>query len=348
MGYLLPKAKLHQFLLALMAEGSFVAPVNRKADNVVVYEELTDSRDLERLDLSINPQFSHKKFFMPAYEELFTYDMQTQQLTDRKMVPRRRILFGLRLCDLNAVKIQDALFLGKQYADDHYKKARDHLVLVGWYCNKAPSPYCFCGSMELTHYYDVMLRDLSEKDPTRDLIYIDVNSPTGILLMTTIVEKLRHRGIALKEHHEQLPPIMTKKKLVTRDIRKHFDNPLWTKTANEKCLSCERCTTMCPTCMCYDVYDSTEQDLRHGTRIRTWDSCHSKEFTRVAGGHIFRPARDARFKHRIYHKLTYYPEVFGTPMCTGCGRCIEHCPTTIDFVEIINTIEKQKTQGNHK
>ncbi|RME32033.1 anaerobic sulfite reductase subunit A, partial [Candidatus Woesearchaeota archaeon] len=52
--------------------------------------------------------------------------------------------------------------------------------------------------------------------------------------------------------------------------------------------------------------------------------------------------RTARFKHRIYHKVVYYPEVFGTSMCTGCGRCIKYCPPHIDFVEMVNSIHDEK------
>jgi len=331
-GYLLPKAKLHDFVGILLHEASLVAPVRRKSDEVVVFEELESTEDLQRLDFTTNPQFTAKKFFMPAYEELFDYDMTSQEITDHKLRFKPRILFGLRLCDLNAVKIQDELFINQQYTDDQYKAARDSIYLVGWYCNTPPSKFCFCESMELTNYYDLLLRDLPND---KKHIYIDVGSPKGEVLMR------KAASLKLKEHHEPIPKIETKKKLKTKDIRKHFDNPAWEKVVSEKCLSCQRCTTMCPTCMCFDIYDKTNPDLETGTRERTWDSCHSKEFTRVAGDHYFRPDRVARFKHRIYHKVVYYPEVFGTPMCTGCGRCIEHCPTQIDFVEIINKLEEK-------
>ncbi len=333
MGYLLPKSKLNTFLELLMHGSSFIAPVRRKKDDVVVFEELEGKTDLTRLDFTTNPQFTAKKFFMPAYEPLFTYNMKNQKLTDKKITARQRILFGLRLCDLNAVKIQDQLFINPQFTDDHYQAARENIFLVGWYCNTPPSKFCFCESMNLTHYYDLMLRDL----PGKKDIYIDVGSPKGEILMRKAMK------LKLKEHHEHVPKIRTPKKLKTHDIRKYFDHPKWQKTTESKCLSCQRCTTMCPTCMCFDIYDKTQTDLEHGTRERTWDSCHSKQFTRVAGDHYFRPDRTARFKHRIYHKIVYYPEIFGqVPMCTGCGRCIEQCPTQIDFVELINEMEDGK------
>ena len=63
------------------------------------------------------------------------------------------------------------------------------------------------------------------------------------------------------------------------------------------------------------------------------------EFTRVAGDHVFRKDREGRFKHRIYHQLDYYKDKYGEFLCTGCGRCIEGCPTRIDFVPIINEMK---------
>jgi sulfhydrogenase subunit beta (sulfur reductase) len=336
MGYLLPKSQLLEFLGLMMNGSSFVAPVKRKKDKVVVFEQLDGKEDLARLDFTTNPQFTAKKYFMPAYEELFDYDITNQKITDHKLNFKQHILFGLRLCDLNAVKIQDELFINKQFTDDQYKAARDSIFLIGWYCNKPPSKWCFCESMELSNYYDLMMRDLPND---KKHIYIDVGTPKGELLMR------KAKKLKLKEHTESIPKIKTPKKLNTKDIRKHFDHPDWEKVANEKCLSCQRCTTMCPTCMCFDIYDKTNADLKTGTRERTWDSCHSKQFSRVAGDHYFRPDRVSRFKHRIYHKVVYYPEVFGTPMCTGCGRCIEHCPTQIDFVDVINKIEERENNG---
>lgn len=330
MGVKLPKKRLNEFLRRMMKERAFVAPVRREEDDVAVFEELAGPADLQRLEFGEVPQFTAKKFFMPAYETLFTYDTKQQKLVEKHVAAKPRVLFGLRLCDLNAVKIQDKLFLEDEYVDDHYKAARDNIYLVGWYCNEPPDPeHCFCESMGLTNYYDLMLRE------KHDAIYVDVGSPRGAELLAS----LRMR---LEEHHEEIPQINTEKHLKTHDIRDFWEHPLWERVANEECLSCQRCTQMCPTCMCFDIYDANEQDLHTGERERTWDSCHNKEFTRVAGDHYFRPERAARFKHRVYHKVVYYPEVFGTSMCTGCGRCIKYCPPHIDFVEMINSIHEKK------
>lgn len=326
MGYRLQKSKLQDFLRRVMREHALIAPVRREEDALPVFEELQRPKDFDRLEFDHVPQFPAKNAFMPSTETLFTYDMETQQLVERRVPAKPRVLFGLRLCDLNAVKIQDKLLTEGEFTDDHYQAARDNVFLVGWYCNTPPDPeHCFCGSMGLTNYYDLMLRERG------DHIYVDVGSERGIIL-------LKRLKLHLPEQHETIPPIKTEKALKTHDLRGMWEHPLWERVATEECLSCQRCTQLCPTCMCFDIYDENEQDLEHGSRKRTWDSCHSKEFTRVAGNHYFRPDRTARFKHRVYHKVVYYPEVFGTSMCTGCGRCIKYCPPHIDFVEMVNSI----------
>ncbi len=324
-GYLLQQQDLKRFLNLLRRGGSLVAPLRRESDGLTTFEEVKGEGDLERLDLSENPRFSPKKLLMPAYQTLFTYDTRTQRVTGKPVPTGERVLFGLRLCDLNAIRILDELFLRQEYVDDHYRAARESLLLIGWYCNEPPSEWCFCESMNLTNYYDLMMRAL----PGTEILYLDVGTPRGVLLA-------RRAGRLLTEHTEPLPPIKTRKRLRTRAIRPFSGHPRWRETAEGECLSCERCTIVCPTCLCFDIYDVTGEDLRRGARARTWDSCHSKDFTRVAGNHYFRPDRTARFKHRIYHKLVYFEEVFGTPMCTGCGRCISECPATIDFVKLIN------------
>ena len=74
--------------------------------------------------------------------------------------------------------------------------------------------------------------------------------------------------------------------------------------------------------------------------MRSWESCQSPGFTRIAGGHDPRPTKGARLRQRFYHKLLYFPENFGSISCVGCGRCVRACPVNIDIREIITDIQK--------
>ena len=124
-------------------------------------------------------------------------------------------------------------------------------------------------------------------------------------------------------------------KLNSLDIKDFYYSQNWKKGVNE-CISCGACNFLCPTCHCFTVEDEVEFNLKDGKRIRKQASCQLKSFTRVAGDHIFRDSKEARFKHRIYHQIQYFKERHDIVMCTGCGRCIRGCPAKIDWVNIIN------------
>ena len=115
----------------------------------------------------------------------------------------------------------------------------------------------------------------------------------------------------------------------------------WKNDINE-CVSCQRCTVLCPTCFCFDLKDDMDLslDLEKGSRLRQIDSCHSKDFTRDAGNFDERETRSQRYMHRVYHKLQSYQDKFGRSMCTGCGRCIDFCHSKIDFVNTANDLIK--------
>ena len=56
-----------------------------------------------------------------------------------------------------------------------------------------------------------------------------------------------------------------------------------------RCLSCNACANVCPTCYCFDIRDALDPRAATGRRERVWDACTSPQFAMVAGGHNFRP-----------------------------------------------------------
>ena len=45
-----------------------------------------------------------------------------------------------------------------------------------------------------------------------------------------------------------------------------------------------------------------------------------------------------RFRNRFSHKFWYYPDKYDSLLCSGCGRCIMHCPTRIDIREVLRVM----------
>jgi len=98
------------------------------------------------------------------------------------------------------------------------------------------------------------------------------------------------------------------------------------------------CSYVCPTCYCFDVRDYTDKGKIE--RVRSWESCQSPGFTKIAGGYDPRANKGSRLRQRFGHKLIYFPEHFGPLHCIGCGRCVRACPVNIDIREIIQDVQK--------
>ncbi|MFH0915458.1 MAG: 4Fe-4S dicluster domain-containing protein, partial [bacterium] len=43
-------------------------------------------------------------------------------------------------------------------------------------------------------------------------------------------------------------------------------------------------------------------------------------------------------RNRFSHKFWYYPDKYDSLLCSGCGRCIVHCPTRIDIREVLRVM----------
>ena len=112
---------------------------------------------------------------------------------------------------------------------------------------------------------------------------------------------------------------------------------------SEKCLACGACTYLCPTCHCFNITD--EQGTTRGERVRSWDSCMFTHFTLEASGHNPRSLKSQRLKNRVGHKFIWYPEAHGEPACTGCGRCIRHCPVSVDISRIVTLLSREEADA---
>ncbi|MCA9496318.1 MAG: 4Fe-4S dicluster domain-containing protein [Nanoarchaeota archaeon] len=320
-GYLLPKKDLNKLIKILKNYGEVIGPVQDKK-----WLRMKEIKDAKEISLTGISWFTSKKYFFPEKQTMFTFNgTKLKKFSDFP----KRVLFGLRLCDLNAFHVNDKLFLEQEPKNHNYANFRKNITLIGLWCDKPQDKYCFCDSMELQHYYDLCLFEKKDK------FHIKVGSEKGEKILKELKLKIKD------EHWKEFPKC--EMQLKTKDIKKFFErDDIWKKGVDD-CLSCGDCTTLCPTCLCFDVEDEVNLDLKSGTRFAKWDSCMYKDFTLVAGGHVFRNTRINRFKHRIYHKLDYFPSKYQEYMCTGCGRCIRGCPTKIDWVSLINEMEMEES-----
>jgi ferredoxin len=130
-----------------------------------------------------------------------------------------------------------------------------------------------------------------------------------------------------------------------RISREAFESDTFWDEVSAKCLSCGVCTYLCPTCYCFNITD--EARLEGGERVRSWDACMFHHFTLEASGHNPRNRKAMRLKQRVGHKFLYYVDKYGTIACSGCGRCIRHCPVSVEISHIVARLT-EGAQGDQK
>jgi ferredoxin len=125
-------------------------------------------------------------------------------------------------------------------------------------------------------------------------------------------------------------------------ILNNLDHPHWDEVA-ARCLSCGNCTSVCPTCFCWDVLDHMSLNRKETHRERVWDSCFNPTYSYQAGGNT-RPTIRSRYRQWLSHKFGSWQQQYGTLGCVGCGRCITWCPAGIDTREEVAALEKEVTR----
>jgi ferredoxin len=289
-----------------------------------------------------------KGFVFPQREVLYRFKLEAgkaPQLTHTAPDVEAAVVFGVRPCDGRAMVRNDRVF-GCGFLDPYYQARRDQVAFVGLACPTPPSPNCFCmavgGSPHSEDGLDALMTELDGR------YYVKALTDKGKELLEkgrTLLDEpkaadkkdVKDAHAASLEHPQRSIAAMDK---VAESLRRNFDSPLWDKLA-QACLGCGACTYLCPSCHCFDINDEvTSKAPLSGERVRTWDNCQFPDFTMHSSGHNPREDTGARLRQRICHKLLYFVENHKMQQCTGCGRCITHCPVGIDIVHVANVMEE--------
>ena len=320
MSEVLSRQGLPLWLDGLLEQYTIVAPVS--INGLILFRAVDASAGMY-LD-SQRAALSPKAGLFPPTETLFS--IRSNEASTELLRPKawpETVIFGVRPCDALGITLLDYPFL-EDPADSLYQERRAKTVLVGLACSR-PGAECFCTSVgtapDDSSHMDIMLTEVAEG------YGVEVVTERGRALL----------GRASFTRNNVAPPPTPALGLVPTDglveaIRSSFDSPYWERLA-DRCLHCNLCAYVCPTCYCFDIRD---YPARGGAeRVRAWESCQSAGFTRIAGGHDPRASKGARLRQRFAHKLLYFPERYGALACTGCGRCIRACPVNIDIREVI-------------
>lgn len=330
----LAKDRLDEFTGILEQFGEVHAPVEK--DGALVFGRLEDgaSARLTYTRTTLPP----KKYVLPQRERLFEYEPGAGYRPATELPERRTILLGVHVCDIYGLNLLDRVYQGGT-PDAYYRARRRNLAVVGIDC--VPDEHCFCRSMRA---------DLV--DTGFDLFLCDIGDHYMVLVGTALGDDMVLAGDGLYEEvtdedvegYKRRSSEKERELLLHVDIRGlaelfdlEYDHTLW-EQLGERCLSCGKCTMVCPTCYCYDVRDERTLGEEGSTRLRVWDSCLFSSHGAVAGGENFRPRRADRIKYRFYHKHRGFVTEHGRPSCVGCGRCIVSCPAGIHDVDVMNRL----------
>lgn len=287
-----------------------------------------------------------RSFFTLFKEEICEYFKQGDE---KKRKERPVAIYGVKNCDLFSSKIQDFVFLGGNEEDNTYKERREAALVISSDCSSFKET-CFCRAFDInphaTEGFDFNLSPLnngylldigSDKAKKMLSLFKDILLPATFGQLSGRAVK---RESVVKRMEEHLAPHKIPKKEVLQEIvLAGYNSVVWNEQM-KTCVECGGCIFICDTCHCFLLSD--ELSGENTKRIRMWDGCLLKNFSRVAGGANPLKMRYMRLRNRYMKKFDFFVDNIGFQACCGCGRCIDVCPGKIDIRYILRKLYEEK------
>lgn len=292
-----------------------------------------------------------RSFFTYYKEELGGYFSGKEAAADKE---KPVAVCGVKNCDLFALKVQDYVFLEGQEQDPLYKPRRENALIIASDCSSFKE-VCFCRAFDINpHPAEGFDFNLS---PITNGYLLDMQGPKAKALAPELADILSEatvgqlsgrsakRDAVIKRLDEHLSHHKIPKKETLQDIvLSGYNSQLW-QEESKTCVECGGCVMMCDTCHCFLLADEPSQ--ANAKRMRVWDGCLFKNFTRVAGGANPLKMRYMRLRNRYLKKFDFFISNLGFQACCGCGRCIDVCPGRIDIRSILRKLHDEKYLSAH-
>lgn len=328
--WILDKNHLSYWLRQLRKERWLIGPLKDGAD--IVFKTVDRIHDICLNCPASLP--SPKEFLFPQYEGMLKYEGEEAGVSDISD-KGKRIIFGVRSCDISAIRLLDRFFFEGR-SDPYYEQRRRNTLFISIVCNN-PDPTCFCSGLSTGPYlekgFDIQLTDLGDR------YLLQAGSEEG--MRTVSSTSFLFREPVKADYEDQYEVFLSskarfQKRISLEGIRQMIldgkvKDDFWQGVAN-RCFECGGCVYECPLCTCFTVTDRPYPDGIE--RVRLWDACMFKGFTRMAGGALPNEKMFMRTKRWYYHKLIHYPDTLGSFGCVGCGRCAITCPGKIDMAAV--------------
>ncbi|MBE7560416.1 4Fe-4S dicluster domain-containing protein [bacterium] len=294
-------------------------------------------------------------FFRPCARKWPSFPWATPAAPVAHQAPPRTdkplALVNLRPCDLAALRILDDVFLSGDVVDPFYQARRQSTLIVSVDC-VTPAPTCFCHLVGGAPFTDAgMGLHLS---PLATGYRVHADSDAGERMITELAlappelreeEELPARRQAAMEALAAANQRFTLTRSPYTTVAERAASDRW-QDLFAGCVECGACCRVCPTCYCFYLFDELTgggQEARC-RRCRTWDSCITADYARMAGPPNAkpnpRPRLRTRFANRFDHKYRFHYETSGEYACVGCGRCAEVCMARSDPREVLRVLEQ--------
>jgi ferredoxin len=298
--------------------------------------------------------FNEYRCLEPTARAFFTYFKEEvceyfQDKTETRTGKKAMAISGVKNCDLFAAKIQDFVFLEGVEEDSLYKERRQNTLIISSDCPNFKET-CFCRAFQINPYaQDGFDFNLS---PITNGYLVDIATKRAKLIVGSLknifipasVGQLSARSVKrdavvkrMEEHlaHHKIP----KKENLKEIVLSGYNSALWQEQM-KTCVECGGCIFICDTCHCFLLSDELKSETVK--RLRVWDGCLLKNFSRVAGGANPLKLRYQRLRNRYLKKFDFFVDNLGYQACCGCGRCIDVCPGKIDIRHILRKLYEEK------
>jgi Fe-S-cluster-containing hydrogenase component 2 len=300
----------------------------------------TDEKSYFSFNLGPDSWRSH---LLPKATKLFTGEKMgdAYSLHDVAQKVQKQAFFGIRACELQAIAVQDKVFMGTGVTQPIYKQQREDTVFIALNCTTAAAT-CFCPSFginaEARSGFDVVLTEVYRED--RHYFVVVAGTDFGQQLISGLGSPLTAKGNTDRQESigQALKSITRNidEKQAAKDLKENKNHPHWDRVA-ERCLSCANCTLVCPTCFCTTVTDTTDLSGNHTERWLSWDSCFTGDHSYIHDNKVHGSTK-SRYRQWLTHKISSWYDQFETSGCVGCGRCIAWCPAGIDLTEEVKQL----------
>jgi len=330
------RANLLKLLTQMGKEKALVAPVRNDVFGDVDFAFVKTGEEI-CFDYD-NTTSSPKEFFFPNCECMFTFEPGANESIKTEDGAEAIVLFGIRSCDVKAIELMDN-FYERDFEDNYYLDKRRKAVIISVACSELYEQ-CFCTSTKtgplLEEGFDIQLIPIGED------YAVQIGSEKGLELFE------EHKNFFADDKAFDTREFMAKVK--NAELKFDLDNvynrlkteqvqELFWETIASRCQSCGLCLFLCPTCSCFTVTDKAMPSGQK-RRVRQWDGCYFRGFTRMAGGNDAVRNNREMVKRKYQHKLLQQIDEFGICGCVGCGRCNLVCVGNVNWLDNIIKIER--------